>query len=85
MRKITRIECRSEEIDFGRYDETTEEWTSILDMDDSEMKKWAKELGCKPEFLVSISHLVSDIRESITNDLVSLWKRIDEIEKAMRG
>ena len=79
MKTVERINCETENIRFGYFDEESQNW---IDLDNEEkIEKFAKRKDFRTELLSIIENLTENIIEQVRSDLRDIWKRLDQLEK----
>ena len=79
MKTSKRIDCETERIRFGYFDEEKQEW---IDLDSiEEIEKFAKRKDFRTELGNALNELTEMIIECVGSDLRDIWKRLDKLER----
>ncbi len=82
MRTITYIESEvAESVRFG-YTDDTGKFVEIEGISEEEMAEAARNLKTSPEMLLAICDSFECLRTALHNDLVDIWKRIENQTEA---
>lgn len=60
------------------------EWENLEVLDLDEMKEIAKQVGVNVSVIEGFKSVVADLRDALEEDLASIWKRQDELEKQIK-
>jgi len=77
----TRIEMATQEIRFGYWDMAREKFIPLYGLNEDESMEAATKLGVSELLLDSLTVFADTIAELVGRDLVSIWERLDRIEK----
>jgi len=79
MKTSKRIDCETERIKFGYFDEEKQKW---IDLDSiEEIEKFAKRKDFRTELGNALNGLTEMIIECVGTDLRDIWKRLDQLER----
>ncbi len=81
MKTITQIQTEISGLRFGFWDEKAEEFIPLKSGNASSHKTAAQHLGCSKEMIEALDILVDSLRDTLTQDLSDIWKRLDDIDK----
>ena len=75
------IKTKTEELQFGIYDDKREEFIPIADYDDA--KQVAKEFDINETILKLFVDVIEDIKEYVVSDLKDIWQRLNSVESEL--
>ena len=72
----TRVECDTDNIQFGYYDSDNDEFVAIESVADA--TEAAEKLRASPELLAALATFADVIRDWVGGDLRAIWQRLDD-------
>jgi len=77
MKTVTRIETRTEKVQFGFYDIEEEKFIPINVAKAADMKLAIKKLECSETLIDTIGIAIEMLIEAVSCDLKDIWDRLD--------
>lgn len=82
MKTVEKIEKETDELAIGWFDEETQEWFDFEDMTEEELKAFCARKDFRELLVEAVKQFCVQVRETLSVDLESIWKRLDHLEKA---